>query len=225
VPGKRESSDKRREQLIRATIRSVAQRGLAGTTIERITSAAGVSRGLVHHYYPDKNALLSAAYESLGRRMLDAFKGGAALSDDPLERLMGAVRASFEPPLFRQTEVAAWHGFQQGARSNSHLRALNNSFYQEYRSTMGQLVEEATAQRGQHLPTLMIAETLTLLLDGLWLNAFTDPSAITRDKAVTLCSEYLACTLHLNADDLYVLAQTRVREHVNGAAAYPEGSW
>ena len=55
----------RRQQLIDATIESVAQRGLQGTTINTISKNAGLSSGIISHYFGGKQGLIEATVRYL----------------------------------------------------------------------------------------------------------------------------------------------------------------
>ena len=59
----------RRNQLVEVTIDSLAELGFVGTTLAQIAGRAGVSPGLVAHYFGDKDGLLDAAFRSLARRV------------------------------------------------------------------------------------------------------------------------------------------------------------
>jgi len=54
-------------QLIEVTIDSLAAVGFVGTTLAEIAGRAGVSPGLVAHYFGDKDGLLEAAFRALAR--------------------------------------------------------------------------------------------------------------------------------------------------------------
>ena len=49
----------RREQLIAATIRCVANRGLADTTIATVAREAGLSQGIINLHFQSKERLLT----------------------------------------------------------------------------------------------------------------------------------------------------------------------
>jgi TetR/AcrR family transcriptional repressor of bet genes len=50
----------RRKQLVAAAIATIHQHGFASATVARIARTAGVSSGIVHHYFADKDELLFA---------------------------------------------------------------------------------------------------------------------------------------------------------------------
>ena len=64
----------RRQQLIDAAIASIHEHGFSSATVARIAHKAGVSTGIVHHYFTDKNDLLASTMRS----MLDLLRREAA---------------------------------------------------------------------------------------------------------------------------------------------------
>jgi AcrR family transcriptional regulator len=79
--------DERREQILRAALKIFARKGLAAARISDIAAAAGLSYGLVYHYFHDKEEL----FVELVRR---AVGGGVQVTQEaldaegpPLERL------------------------------------------------------------------------------------------------------------------------------------------
>lgn len=51
-------ADERREQIISATLRTISERGISGTTLDRIADTAGMSRGHVRHFAGNRDRLL-----------------------------------------------------------------------------------------------------------------------------------------------------------------------
>jgi len=64
--------DARREAILNAALKVFARNGLAGTRSGDIAAAAGVSQGLLYHYFPSKEALFTEIVEA-------ALRGTAAL--------------------------------------------------------------------------------------------------------------------------------------------------
>jgi AcrR family transcriptional regulator len=60
---RRLSTDARREQLLASGARLLAERPFDEVSIEEIARAAGVSKGLLYHYFPTKKDFLIAALE------------------------------------------------------------------------------------------------------------------------------------------------------------------
>ncbi len=62
----------RREQLKEATLDCVDLHGVNGATISKISQHAGVSSGIVHHYFHNKTDLLEGSMASMEVRRLEA---------------------------------------------------------------------------------------------------------------------------------------------------------
>src|SRR3546814_19656933 len=64
----RESADARRADLIEATAAVLAEHGLAGTNVRAICARAGVSPGLLRHYFCGIDDLVAATYQATSDR-------------------------------------------------------------------------------------------------------------------------------------------------------------
>lgn len=88
------STDARREQLLQAGVELFDERGHDEVSIEDIANAAGVSKGLLYHYFPTKRDFIVAAL-SRGRQQLDdrlAPEPGL----DPLQQLDAGLEGFLE---------------------------------------------------------------------------------------------------------------------------------
>ncbi len=71
-PRQRLSADERREQLFAAAVEVLAEQGFAGATADAIARRAGVSKGLLWHYFDDRDDLLEQTARRTLRTLLDA---------------------------------------------------------------------------------------------------------------------------------------------------------
>jgi AcrR family transcriptional regulator len=53
----------RREEIIAATLRVAATKGLGNTTVRDVAAEMGTSSGLIHHYFSSMDEVLAAAFE------------------------------------------------------------------------------------------------------------------------------------------------------------------
>ncbi len=188
----RDNTPDRRRELIDATLSIIAERGFAETTVARICDAAGVSRGLVSHYFAGKDALLLEAYRQLSEELAaETAKAMRERNGDPPSRLRALVEVSFRPPVFEANKIAAWLAFWSAARGSAALNALNRELYRAYRASVTRLMAEAARARGAALDAHRAATALTALIDGLWLELVLDPEAFGADQAEAACLDYL----------------------------------
>ncbi len=62
---RRLAPDERRQSLIEAALDCLSQLGPHGTGVREICNRAGVSPGLLRHYFDGKDALITEAYRTL----------------------------------------------------------------------------------------------------------------------------------------------------------------
>ncbi|RZA18048.1 MAG: TetR family transcriptional regulator, partial [Proteobacteria bacterium] len=71
-PFTRAAPDERRQSLIEATARCLAERGAAGVSVRTICAEAGVSAGLLRHYFGGVSEAIAETYRWTGRQIADA---------------------------------------------------------------------------------------------------------------------------------------------------------
>ena len=182
----------RRKELIEAALSIIAEHGAAETTVGRICDAAGVSRGLISHYFAGKEALLLETYRRLSQELAaETAKAVKGRDGDPVGSLRALVEVSFRPPVFEESKMAAWLAFWSASRGNPALGALNRELYRGYRAGVTRLMAEAARTRGVALDAHGAATALTALIDGLWLEFALDAEAVGADRAEAVCLDYL----------------------------------
>jgi AcrR family transcriptional regulator len=87
-----ERSQIRREQLLEAALRLFSEHGYAATSTKRIAEAAGVTEGLVFHYFPTKLELL-LALASRRHTFAGRLLGRVQQADGSARRLLGEIAA------------------------------------------------------------------------------------------------------------------------------------
>ena len=182
----------RRSDLIDATLSIVAEHGFAETTVERICAAAGVSRGLISHYFAGKDDLLIEAYRRLSDELAaETAKAMRGQDGDPVSRLRALIEVSFRPPVFDPHKMSAWLAFWSAARASAAMNRLNRELYRGYRASVTRLMAEAARERGVALDAHGAATALTALIDGLWLELTLDSEAFGPDRAEAACLDFL----------------------------------
>lgn len=89
---KRLSGEARREELLDAALAVAAGGDLVAVSVAEIAGHAGVSEGLLYHYWPNKQALVTAAVARAADDLLETLQEADA-AGTPAERLDAAVDA------------------------------------------------------------------------------------------------------------------------------------
>src|SRR3569623_1976364 len=101
----------RRRQLIDATIASIHEVGFAESSLSRISAKAGVSTGIVHHYFEDKAELLESTLRALGTSLRLSVVRRQDSARTPTERMQAVLDGNLGSDTFRLESVSAWLAF------------------------------------------------------------------------------------------------------------------
>ena len=191
--GRKASKEQRRQQLIEATIDSLARRGYAETTMADVADGAGLSRGIVNFHFESKEKLLIATlqhmYDEYGAHWRAALtKAG----DDPARRLQALVTADFDRAICNKRKLAAWCSFWGEAKSRPTYQALSGARDQTYQSIIVELCASLKKQAGYGYDVEATALALSALLEGLWLRLMIGAEGVTRETALTSANDFLA---------------------------------
>jgi TetR/AcrR family transcriptional regulator, transcriptional repressor of bet genes len=190
----RESADTRREALIAACARCLAQHGAQGTSVRTICMEAGVSPGLLRHYFDGIDALIAETYKTTGQRVADALHAAVAAqpTSNPRARLLAYVTASFRPPIADPELLATWLAFWSLSRTNPAIGAIHDEIYADNRRDMERLI---AACPGAPADPRLAAVALTALVDGLWLELSLGNAPFTSGEAAEIAAKWLDTAL------------------------------
>ncbi|SEI72980.1 transcriptional regulator, TetR family [Sphingobium sp. AP50] len=179
----REAADVRRQALIDATARCLAEKGVGGTSVRAICARAGVSSGLLTHYFDGVDALILATYAEVGAKVSAALDAAIeAAGDDPKQRLSACLQANFKAPILDPDLLATWIAFWSLVKSDAQIAAIHADVYGGSRAQMESLLR-AAAPGMSEAQARIAAISLTALVDGLWLELCLDRSAFSPEEA------------------------------------------
>lgn len=173
----RQNEEDRRAALIAAAIALISDGGPTTATVRAIAEHAGVTPGLIRHYFLTKEALMRAAYAHVMDDMTQASLAVVATAPDrPEARLAVFVAASLRPPVVDNRAMGLWAGFMHQMRRDDEMRAAHEAGYLHYRDLLQGLIAD--------LPRVADADRLrseaiacNAVIDGLWLEGSALPHA------------------------------------------------
>lgn len=185
-PYRREAEDKRREALVEATLAMVAEGGAQSATVRAIAQRAGVTAGLIRHYFQSKDQLVTAAYRHLMDRM--TAESSAVLSaapHDPFARLTAFVAAALKPPVVDAQALILWATFLQETQRDPAMKATHAQTYLSFRDMLQGLIAALPGDRDEaSLRRLAIA--CNAVIDGLWMEGCLLPEAFACGELVAI---------------------------------------
>lgn len=156
--------EERRSEMVTAARELFRERGIRRTTFGDVAERVGVTRGLVYHYFPTRDALIDAALEEFTAELLDA------LSRWDASRTRGRVREALESAVaLLRHQLVESDPFAEDLGHPENLRASAALLDRVVEAVIGHL--EATTVRdyvmAHGLPIRHVRETFTVLLYGL----------------------------------------------------------
>jgi AcrR family transcriptional regulator len=154
---RREQAERRREQLLDAALDVFATKGIAGASVKDIAAAAGVTQGLLYHYFEGKDALLDTLLQERSflpqlRRRLETSAGRSAA--DVLPEMVRDYRRVL-------SENIGLVSLFFSASTNDHVRAAMLEFIAEGQKLLADYLASRVAA-GELRPhdTQLLAKTL-----------------------------------------------------------------
>lgn len=157
----------RRRQLIEATIASIHDVGFSESSVSRIAAKAGVSAGIVHHYFEDKAELLEATLRQLGANLSASVVRRLRTAKSAAHRLMAVVDGNLGPELFTPEAVSAWLAFWSQVPTHPNLARIQTIIIRRLHSNLVHALRPYLREPEVQL----VAQDLACLIDGIWLRA------------------------------------------------------
>jgi len=179
----------RKQQLINATLESVAQYGLQNTTIITISRIAGLSSGIISHYFGGKQELVEATVKHLLEQLKLALL--ERVSQQPLspnDRLKMIIEANFTQLQRSAPATKTWLSFwaqsmhQPGLARLQHINSKR--LYSNLLFSYRQLLTDELA--------ITASKQTAAMIDGFWLRSALSPRPEQAFKqAEQLCKKFI----------------------------------
>lgn len=183
----------RRQQLIDATIASIHQDGFQDATVARISRRAGLSVGLVNHYFDGKDDLLASTMQMLVDLTLADVEGGIDPNDPPERQLIDFWQGHFAPGQRSPEAISAWLSFYAQVPEREAYARIQRDYDQALlellRPILRQLVPPERVEG--------IAQTLIALMYGLWLRHANDPGNVDLELIQSVARSYVTDILNV----------------------------
>lgn len=189
----------RKQQLINATLESVAEYGLQNTTIITISKIAGLSSGIISHYFGGKQGLIEATVkyllEQLKLALLERVSKQPPLST--VERLKMVIEANFTQLQRSAPATKTWLSFWAQAMHQPDLARLQHinskRLYSNLLYSFRQLVTDEIA--------VIASKQTAAMIDGFWLRSALSQNPEEKFKqAEKLCKKFIDDLLMQHGD-------------------------
>lgn len=179
----------RKPQLINATMEVIDEVGLSATSIALISRKAGVSTGIINHYFGGKHGLLEATMRSILEQLVTGIR--ERLNTIPqqavIERIQAIVEGNFAPHQLQSKVVNTWLAFWAQSVHDPELHRLQ-------RVNTQRLLSYLQLELKKILPkprARFVAHGIAALIDGIWIRGALTLNGIDQQQAIALINDYL----------------------------------
>lgn len=179
----------RKPQLVKATMAVIDRVGLHAASIALISKEAGVSTGIINHYFGGKHGLLEETMrEILRQHSTTIMQSLAQLPKEAYQqRIIAIVDGNFVGFQAENQVAKTWLAFWSYSMHEPQLKRLQRV---NEKRLLSHLKIELKALFGADQAEV-VAHGIAALIDGIWLRGTLNPQGIDADKARFIINDYL----------------------------------
>ncbi|WP_045462996.1 transcriptional regulator BetI [Vibrio hyugaensis] len=179
----------RKPQLVKATMSVIDRVGLHAASISLISKEAGVSTGIINHYFGGKHGLLEETMREILRQLSATIKENLSQlpADAHHQRINAIIDGNFVGFQAENQVAKTWLAFWSYSMHDAQLKRLQRV---NERRLLSHLKKELKALLDQGQAEL-VAHGIASLIDGIWLRGTLNPQGIDAEKARVIINDYL----------------------------------
>jgi TetR/AcrR family transcriptional repressor of bet genes len=179
----------RKPQLVKATMAVIDRVGLHAASIALISKEAGVSTGIINHYFGGKHGLLEETMREILRQHSTTITSKLAQlpSLAHQQRIIAIVDGNFVGFQAENQVAKTWLAFWSYSMHDDKLKRLQHvnekRLLSHLKIELKGLLDAPQAD--------IVAHGIAALIDGIWLRGTLNPQGIDADKARVIINDYL----------------------------------
>ena len=183
----------RRQQLIDATMKCIARKGMGSTTLSDVAKEAGLSQGIVNLHFESKDNLLTETLASLAGEYREKFDKALRNSGPaPADQLQAIMEHDLRPSICNRGKLAIWFAFWGEVKSRPTYQRMCAEWDQRYDDVVAGLCDEIIAEGNyKNISSPSVTYALASMINGLWLSCLISPQTWSRDAAKRAVMDYL----------------------------------
>lgn len=189
-------SEMRRAQLVRAAYKVVSRKGYYNFTIKDIAKESGLSSGLVHYYFKDKQDLLLNLLKDINLNIKSYLNHELVKTRSPLEKLIAYIDQAFSLAEKEKEYFYVLIDFWTQTKHNPRMRQANNRLLQSYRDECAAIVKEGISSGiFREVDVAFTATTIVSVIQGTIVQYVLDNEAFDYERYTTMIKEYIISIL------------------------------
>lgn len=188
---------KRRAEIIEATFFCIALKGYSNITMQDIADSAGVSKGVIHYYFRNKEELFLSVFEKLIGDLDAHIARRVEQVETPPEQLRAIIAAVFEKIRGNKKFQIVLLDFWAHSTRNATLKNANSNQYGRYRHITKKIIADGITQGYfRKCDPGHVASALIGLIEGLLVQWVADEKAFALTRAQKTTEEIISAFLN-----------------------------
>ena len=185
--------ERRRQQLIDATMKCIGRKGMASSTLSDVAKEAGLSQGIVNLHFDSKDNLLTETLRHVADEYRTQFNKALENSGPaPAEKLLALMELDLRPSICDRAKVAIWFAFWGEVKSRPTYRKICDESDRYYDSIVEGLCAEIILDGAyENVSASAIANALSSMTNGFWLSCLISPQSWDRAEAMEAVMSFL----------------------------------
>jgi AcrR family transcriptional regulator len=181
--------------VLDAAARSIGAKGADRVRLRDVARTAGVSIGLIQHYFETRDALLHEAFEAFNNEFVQEWERISSTEPDPVERVDQLLRlSSYEADGWEGIAWAIWFEFWSICRRDEDFLPQYRTIYEEWRRPFREAIQYGV-DKGHFAPKSPVddvVDSLIAQIEGLRLAVSLEPARVSRDRMLALLRSFAA---------------------------------
>lgn len=188
-------SEIRRRELRQAAVTVMQRDGAAATTLEKVAAEAGASKGIVLHYFRNKQELFEQAMREANLGLRNRVALAMQQAETPFQRVWAVIEENLGERAYRAPNGHAWLSLCAEAPREPQLARIQKVIHSRMHSNLMSALVRMTAREDAE----RLALSISALIDGLWVRLGLGDTTVTSAMALDMAYRFLASAVPASA--------------------------
>jgi AcrR family transcriptional regulator len=175
----------RKEQIVRATVDCISKYGYHKFSIQDVARSAGVSKGIIHYYFLNKDELMMSVLDKVAGDIEQVLQADMATIEDPVQKMEIFVNVCFNVVRntreYYQVNMDFWTQINQ----KEEVRNVIARHYAKFRETAAAVVRQGVESgKFRQVDPDQYGAYVIAVIDGLSLQWLFDEKVFNYDEMV-----------------------------------------
>ena len=187
-----EANDQISSNHLKLIDETIAERGLADTTIAHVAKKAGVSQGYANFKFKSKENLLLSSLQYLSDEYKSSWQSIFEEKNlDPIDRILRILDNDFSEKIANRNKISVWMAFYSEVKFRPSYLNICQHQDEIYSNQMEKLIKELNHLTKQtNFTPKEISESYHSMVDGLWQRILFDPKIYTNQFCRNIVLKY-----------------------------------